>query len=157
MWLDGKKDSQIADAFGVSAATVASYRKKHWEGLYPKGVVREMRKAAAQQETAGQTLPAEEATVAAVPVQEAPAEPKEPEQTVIKPEQTAVNPEQNGEPVPVAAQIGVMEVIEQATANLTGIQAVCTAQAIQALWNWRTPEDLQTAQRSIQYLLRRMS
>lgn len=31
LWLDGRKDSEIADEFGIATSVVTSYRKRHWE------------------------------------------------------------------------------------------------------------------------------
>lgn len=51
---------------------------------------------------------------------------------------------------------GKFEILEAATAELKGIQAICTANAIQSLWNWKTAADLQTARENIDYLLKRL-
>ena len=45
------------------------------------------------------------------------------------------------------------EVMAAATEGLTGIRAVCTAEAISALWGWAKPEDLMKARAAIDYLL----
>lgn len=47
-------------------------------------------------------------------------------------------------------------VMEAATVELKGIQAICTANAIQSLWNWKSVYDLQRARASIDYLLKRL-
>lgn len=31
LWLDGRKDGEIADEFGIATCVVTSYRKRHWE------------------------------------------------------------------------------------------------------------------------------
>lgn len=31
LWLDGRKDGEIADEFGIATSVVTSYRKRHWE------------------------------------------------------------------------------------------------------------------------------
>ena len=31
MWLEGKKDGEIADAFGIPTSSVTSYRVRHWQ------------------------------------------------------------------------------------------------------------------------------
>ena len=31
LWLDGRKDSKIADEFGIATSVVTAYRKRHWE------------------------------------------------------------------------------------------------------------------------------
>ena len=48
------------------------------------------------------------------------------------------------------------ETVEAATRELKGIQAICTADAIQSLWNWKSIYDLQRARASIDYLLKRL-
>lgn len=66
-------------------------------------------------------------------------------------------------PVPAAPSTGrvkenvsLMDVIEAATEELHGIRAVCTANILQALWNWSGREDLEAARESIDWLLSRM-
>ena len=56
MWLEGKKDSEIADEFGVATSTVAAYRKRHWEKLVPQQTLNAIRKNA--KEAGGKVLPA---------------------------------------------------------------------------------------------------
>lgn len=33
LWLEGKCDGEIADAFGIAISTVTAYRKRHWEKM----------------------------------------------------------------------------------------------------------------------------
>ena len=47
----------------------------------------------------------------------------------------------------------IMDILEAATGHLTGMQAVCTAGALQHLMYWRHPEDLLRARDHIDYLL----
>lgn len=49
----------------------------------------------------------------------------------------------------------VYEILEAATSKLSGIQAICTADAILCLWNWNGPEDLKRAKAAIDYLLKK--
>lgn len=46
--------------------------------------------------------------------------------------------------------------LEQATFYLSGIQAICTAEAIGHLWNWDSREDLLQARKAIDYLLNKL-
>ena len=50
----------------------------------------------------------------------------------------------------------IFSVMEAATGELKGIQAICTANAIQSLWNWKSIYDLQRARASIDYLLKKL-
>lgn len=66
-------------------------------------------------------------------------------------------PEEKIEPAAKAeSTVDMFEVLEVATAELKGIQAICTANAIQSLWNWTNAADLQTARNNIDYLLKRL-
>lgn len=47
------------------------------------------------------------------------------------------------------------ETLEPATIQLTGIQAICTAEAISNLWNWNGRENLLKARDAIEYLLKK--
>lgn len=47
-------------------------------------------------------------------------------------------------------------ILEEATGNLQGINAICTAEAIRSLWRWESIRDLQKARAAIDYLLRKM-
>lgn len=48
------------------------------------------------------------------------------------------------------------EIMEVATKDLAGIYAICTAEAITWLWNWKSAEDLQKAKAAIDYMLQKM-
>ncbi len=69
---------------------------------------------------------------------------------ITKPEQQTTQP--SGRPDPT----DVFSIMEAATSDLKGIQAICTANAIQDLWNWKTIYDLQRARASIDYLLKKL-
>lgn len=125
LWLDGRKDGEIADEFGIPISTVTAYRKRHWE----KGSM--------------QPAPASEN-----PEEEISEEPTKPEEggTEVG-ESNAQTAEE---------QVVVYDLLEAATKNMQGIQAICTADAILCLWNWETKEDLLKAKASIDYLLRKL-
>lgn len=55
-----------------------------------------------------------------------------------------------------APSITPMDVMAMATEHLQGMEAVCTANAIQALLFWHCPEDLLQARDNIDYLLKRV-
>ena len=50
----------------------------------------------------------------------------------------------------------IFSALESATADLTGMRAICTANAIQNLWNWKGEEDLLKAKANIDYLIKRL-
>lgn len=50
----------------------------------------------------------------------------------------------------------IYSVMETATRELKGIQAICTANAIQNLWNWDSKEALLKARADIDYLLKKL-
>lgn len=49
----------------------------------------------------------------------------------------------------------IYEVLEEATGNMQGIKAICTAEAILQLWRWDSKEDLLKAREAINYLLKK--
>lgn len=123
LWLDGRKDGEIADEFGIPISTITSYRKRHWE----KG---------------GQKpYPKDE------PVQNPEPEEPFPEGGTEMGETKVESAEE---------QTAVYDILETATSNMQGIQAICTADAILCLWRWESKEDLLKAKTSIEYLLQRM-
>ncbi len=65
-------------------------------------------------------------------------------------------PEQQSQPVVRPDPTDMFSVMEAATGELKGIQAICTANAIQSLWNWKSIYDLQRARASIDYLLKKL-
>lgn len=154
MWEEGKKDAEIADAFGIPTGTVTSYRLKHWdktnvpkkkpftlEGMQPMAVDAGDEPSEDPEDPPVPDpfdLDAEEKPRVPVPETHAPAEGR-----------------QHDEPLP-PQKIEIMDVLAAATEHLSGIRAVCTASAIQSLWFWRCPEDLLRARDSIDYLLKRL-
>lgn len=143
MWLEGKKDSEIADEFGIAASTVAAYRKRHWEKVLPQSAlnaIRENAKADVGQE-------AKLATSADQLI-----ETKDESTKRTKPRKGSNKKIGVNEP-PQKTVITVMDVMEAATGHLLGMKAVCTACAIQELFYWHCPEDLRRAQKYIDHLL----
>lgn len=72
------------------------------------------------------------------------------EETPVKKESICVPTEAPAE------KMDVFDVLEAATSELKGIQAICTANAIKSLWNWSSKEDLKNARESINYLLKKL-
>ena len=60
------------------------------------------------------------------------------------------------QPVVQTDPMDMFSVMEAATGELNGIHAICTANAIQSLWNWKSIYDLQRARASIDYLLKKL-
>lgn len=56
MWVEGKKDSEIAAEFGIKTSVVATYRKRHWEKMLLQPTLNAIRKNA--KEAGGKVLPA---------------------------------------------------------------------------------------------------
>lgn len=52
--------------------------------------------------------------------------------------------------------LSLYDVLEVATAELTGIQAVATADTLANLWNWKDKSDLEQARNAIDFLIRKM-
>lgn len=59
-------------------------------------------------------------------------------------------------PVSMATPDGVYNILEEATKTKTGIEAICTADAILCLWNWDSADDLRRASAAINHLIKRM-
>ena len=264
MWLEGKKDAQIADAFGISVHAVTSYRVKHWQqttkpavaagaGVDPKtldkirsnaqkagiqlpggpaggriatsaapprndvegegmaaapgsalagmkafdfqrglkppegepeavqGSVKETIPQTPQAvpapftqgslESAAEDLTAEETAPAEVPALEEQEQPKVPSRDMLDAIADALKVLQdlkNGQGIatPLVAarndsegytvprpRLDELDVMAAATEHLSGMKAVCTACAIQALWFWSGPADLRRAKKNIDWLL----
>lgn len=175
MYERGMSDAVIADYFRIPTGTVTSYRRKHWEkaapvtGTAPKAEPPKARFSLQGMEPVPpaeiQNTGADEVTPAQQ--EESPGagqydfdytaglqEPADPA--------AAADPAPAGEKKPVLVEGGtcapkqkpdIMDVLEAATGHLTGMQAVCTAGAIQHLMYWRYPEDLLRARDHIDYLL----
>ena len=59
-------------------------------------------------------------------------------------------------PVSMATPDGVYSILEEATKAKSGIEAICTADAILCLWNWNDTDDLRRARAAINYLIKRL-
>lgn len=126
LWLEGKTDGEIAEEFGIAISAVTAYRKRHWD-KYP--IPKE------------DAAPADDPPVSATP----PEEPKEEDAVPESREPTVIRKKS-----PEA-----YDILEAATAGMTGIRAICTADAILSLWNWTSREDLERARAAIDHLLKK--
>ena len=59
-------------------------------------------------------------------------------------------------PVSMSTPEGVYSILEEATKTKSGIEAICTADAILCLWNWDSADDLRRARAAINHLIRRL-
>ena len=145
LWLEGKCDGEIADEFGIAISAVTSYRKRHWE----RGVQMSAHQAP--------DLQNENWTPATVDVpEEQEEEPVYEDNSLEIPCEAALVPKQEPASVQFENVTNVYEILEAATSNLNGIQAICTADAILCLWNWNGPEDLKRARAAIDHLLKKL-
>ena len=176
MWMSGKKDEEIADAFGISTGAVTSRRKKYWE--QPMVPVSGKTSAPAEPTKEKFSLqgmkPVPTAAIQNTGADEVP-ETNEKEkpgagqydfdftgglQEPADPAAAADPAPAGEETVPVMScahapkqKLNIMDILEAATGHLTGMKAVCTAGALQHLMYWRFPEDLLRARDHINYLL----
>ena len=74
----------------------------------------------------------------------------------VAPMQPEAKKRPTAQPVAQTDPMDMFSVMEAATGELKGIQALCTANAIQSLWNWKSIYDLQRARASIDYLLKKL-
>ena len=145
LWLDGQTDGQIADALGIQISTVTAYRKRHWE----KGEMKPAEKIGGGTEMPtlekddGQRHVFDDADAAE------PGEPKNDRKELAMEEHRYDNTK------PCTAPKNRYEVLEAATDGMTGIRAICTADAILCLWQWERPEDLKRAKAAIDYMLKK--
>lgn len=119
MWLEGKKDREIAEHFGIASNTVTTCRRKYWE----KHVDPSEKKS-------------------------------EPPQAI--PVQPAADPAPQPPKVSMSTPDGVYSILEEATKTKSGIEAICTADAILCLWNWDSADDLRRARAAINHLIKRL-
>lgn len=178
MWAAGRGDADIAKAMGVAQGTISYFRKKHWEPERDAAPVEEQQPPVMVQKVPVAEIPdsetdnSAEAMDAAPDVQEAVEGPAPVEITIEVPEpepdrheeeqQASVYapPSKEG---PGAAKTEdvytghqhLIHALEGATSNLTGMDAVMTAQIISALWGWTDKSDLQEAKACLDYLIRR--
>ena len=119
MWLEGKKDREIAEHFGIASNTVTTCRRKYWEKH--------------------------------VDPSEKKSEP--PQAITVKP---AADPAPQPPKVSMSTPDGVYSILEEATKNKSGIEAICTADAILCLWNWDSADDLRRARAAINHMIKRL-
>ena len=127
LWLEGKSDAQIAKEMGVAPNTVLHQRRR-WE------------------KTTTRTEPA-------APPQEAEPVPELANLLTQKPEAKQESPTH---PVSMSTPEGVYNILEEATKTKSGIEAICTADAILCLWNWDSADDLRRARAAINHLIKRL-
>lgn len=166
MWEAGHGDAEIAKAMGVTQGTISYFRRKHWEP--------ERDAAAADADPIIEDLTAEDELVhEEIPFEEpvcgtdrnAEAEPKTPiqKESVLKGFRPVdVSPSREGPGISRAEkktepdhQQLLFRALEDATGNLTGMDAVVTAQIITDLWRWTDKEALMKVKASLDYLIRR--
>lgn len=151
LWLEGKCDGEIADELHIPTSSVTSYRRRHWE----KELIRKEDAPPGPPEDEAEEAEEERETESGAAVAETAPAVIETPKTVIRNEETFMD-EKNKAATEGKKPLEVYEVLEAATADMKGIQAICTADAIMCLWNWDTKEDLLKARSSIDYLLRRL-
>ena len=175
MYERGMSDAVIADYFRIPTGTVTSYRRKHWENAVPVTGKAHKTEPPKERFTLKGMEPVEPAVIQNTGTdEEAPAQQEETPgagqyafnysaglQEPADPA-AAADPAPAGEKKPVLVEGGtcapkqkpdIMDILEAATGHLTGMQAVCTAGALQHLMYWRHPEDLLRARDHIDYLL----
>lgn len=65
-------------------------------------------------------------------------------------------PQPEAPPVDMSTPDNVYRILAEATKSKTGIEAICTADAILCLWNWDSADDLRRARAAINHLIRRL-
>lgn len=172
MWAAGRGDAEIAKAMGVTQATISYFRRKHWEPERDAA-------PAEEQQPPVEEVPAIEPDTSAdveAPVDECQAAEEGPAPVELTNEVPECEPDRHEENEqeatayvrpsregPGAAKTEdvdtnypqLIHALEGATGNLTGMDAVMTAQIISALWCWTDKSDLQEAKACLDYLIRR--
>lgn len=154
LWLEGKDDGEIADELHIPTSSVTSYRRRHWE----KELIRKEDAPPGLPDDADEEERENEGGAAdggVIATEDAPAM-IETAKTVIRNEENVMDEEKTYAATEGKKPLEVYDVLEAATADMKGIQAICTADAIMCLWNWENKEDLMKARSSIDYLLRRI-
>ena len=175
MWAAGRSDADIAKAMGVTQGTISYFRRRHWERECEEAPVEEQQAPVAVEkppvadipDSEPDTMAKAEATVCQVhkdppgPVEiaiEVPeCEPeinKEQEVTIYMPPSTEGPGAAKTEDVDTGYH-QLIQALEGATGNLTGMDAVMTAQVITALWGWTGKNDLLEAKACLDYLIRK--
>ena len=166
MWEAGRGDAEIAKAMGVTQGTISYFRRKHWE---PEAVAAEaveeipMTNNHDSDADTSNDVEAPAAEDGPAPVDltiEVPECEMLPVDDVDQNEPAAVQPSME---VPGASRTEdvsadypeLIHALEVATENLTGMDAVMTAQIISGLWGWTNKKDLLEAKACLDYLIRR--
>lgn len=160
LWLEGKSDGEIADELHIPTSSVTSYRRRHWE----KQLVRKEDAPPGLPDGAAEEADEESeddvgAADSGVTVIEHVTTVIEYHENDTRSEETVMDEAINNTAAAASKDkkhLEVYDVLEAATAEMKGIQAICTADAIMCLWNWKNKEDLLKARSSIDYLLRRL-
>lgn len=171
MWAAGHGDAEIAQATGVTQGTISYYRRRHWE--------RECDAAPAEEQipVVMENPDIEPDTSADVEVAEyeCQAEEERPVQVELAIESPECEPERNEAEQKVTTYVPpskegpgaakteevdtgyqhLIHALEKATGNLTGMDAVMTAQIITSLWGWTDKKDLLEAKACLDYLIRK--
>ena len=165
MWAAGRSDADIAKAMGVTQGTINYFRKKHWEPEREAAPVEEQQATvAAEQPPVAVILDSEPDTSAEEPeaaqdALEAAEGPSTVEVTFEAPEcELEINKEDPGAAKTEDVYIDhrhLIQALEGATGNLTGMDAVMTAQIISALWGWTGKNELLEAKACLDYLIRK--
>lgn len=182
MWEAGRGDADIAKAMGVTQGTISYFRRKHWEPERDAAAAAEAEKTPVQdcQDSTAITSneeknpsyegqAAEEASPAETPIYTpdciiVPNEELEPPVPIQKEAEqktiTEVSPSTEGPGIaraeePDTSYQHLIRALEEATGNLTGMDAVMTAQIITALWGWNNKSDLLEAKACLDYLIKR--
>ena len=157
MWEAGRSDAEIAKALGVAHATISYFRKKHWQ-VATVTVEAAANESEPQEIEDAADIPVSNDIPEEVPVETVPAA-AAPLELVTEPEPDP-EPESDQKPVP-DPKTDTMDAkdlfcaLEKATENLTGMDAVMTAQVISYLWKWTDASELHEAKACLDYLIRR--
>ena len=176
MWEDGHGDADIAKAMGVTQGTISYFRRKHWEPERDAALAEEQFPVDDNQDSVevadapiyecqeAETAPVQEEIPCNDPVcapdLNAEAEAKTPIQKEATPYAHIPGPSKEG---PGSAKTEdtdsdhrmLFRALEEATRDLTGMDAVMTAQVIAQLWRWTDKSERMEAKACLDYLIRR--
>ena len=145
MWEQGMSDSQIAKHFGIAANTVLHQRRSYWEKGMESPTKKKKEEAEVKRPLEDEVL--EKMEPCTPPVDTVPVVCTEKETKIDAKKETSK---------PAPRPLDIYKVLEEATAKMQGITAICTAEAILQLWNWDSREDLLKARGAINYLLKKL-
>ena len=164
MWIEGVSGKQIAEAVGCADVTIYNYAKKN--GWPERGRSRREKTNVKEETAAGAGSTGEEENQAAHEGTAGGTEAARSECDHLgsnpgyaeQPDPPAPDSEGNegGGKMRDQKKPGPYEVAEACTDELSGIWAVCTADAVMRLQNWKDKEDLLRAKNAIEYMIRRM-